>query len=147
MAFVTYHQAIPWACLFGVLLVWMLTNIPVGLAQRRQGGRQNELPRQQPLDEDGQRMYAAHVNAFEGFVFFYVVVLLHTIGGGYQLVGSILSGVYLLTRILHPIFYKFDKPTLRSLVWGLGIVDLLVMGALAFATPLGERAKSFRLHH
>jgi uncharacterized MAPEG superfamily protein len=47
--FFTDNETLQWACVFAVFILFLLCGIPVSIAERRQGGRENRNPRAQQL--------------------------------------------------------------------------------------------------
>jgi uncharacterized MAPEG superfamily protein len=73
------------------------------------------------------RAYAAQMNGYEAFPPFAASVLMAQFA---QVEGQRvlwLAMAFVAFRILHGIFYITDKPTLRSLVWLLGLASVLTL--------------------
>jgi uncharacterized MAPEG superfamily protein len=74
-----------------------------------------------------KRAYAAQMNGYEAFTPFAASVLMAQFA---QVEGQRvlwLAMAFVAFRILHGIFYITDKPTLRSLVWLLGLASVLTL--------------------
>jgi uncharacterized MAPEG superfamily protein len=74
-----------------------------------------------------KRAYAAQMNGYEAFPPFAASVLMAQFA---QVEGQRvlwLAMAFVAFRILHGIFYITDKPTLRSLVWLLGLASVLTL--------------------
>jgi len=111
-----------WCVLIAALLPYLIV-IPAKTGTRFD----NRAPRAQLAAAHGwqQRLNWAHLNAFEAFAPFAAAVLIaqqlhapqHEIDG--------LALAFIGLRILHPVFYALDKPTLRSVVWAGAYVCVL----------------------
>lgn len=64
-----------------------------------------------------QRLNWAHLNAFEAFAPFAAAVVIAEQLRAPQEEVDALALTFIGLRLLHPLFYAFDKPMLRSLVW------------------------------
>jgi uncharacterized MAPEG superfamily protein len=98
------------------------------------GTLDNKNPRRQSarLEGVGERLAAAQANAWEALPFFTAAVVTAHLAGAAPATAATLSEVFVLTRILHPIFYAADLDKLRSLAFlvGLGcVVGLFVISA------------------
>jgi uncharacterized MAPEG superfamily protein len=105
-------------------LVW------VGAAKVGGGdGYDNAKPRifLQNLSGWPQRANWAQTNAYEAFPPFAAAVIIASIAGANQTVVDILASVFLIARVLHGIFYIYDKPMLRSLVWTVGFFTMIAI--------------------
>ncbi len=79
-----------------------------------------------------QRLNWAHLNAFEAFGPFAAAVIIAELLHAPQEEVNVLALTFIGLRILHPLFYAFDKPTLRSFVWAgafLCVAGLFVINA------------------
>lgn len=132
-------MSIPFWCVFISALLIYVARMPVSKAMKEQGGYNNHLPRQQQaqLTGYGARALAAHQNSIEAFILFAVGVLVaHTTQTAGWLIDT-LAIIFLLSRIFYLWFYLADIPTLRSLVWLVGLVcSLLLMISPTFRTAL-----------
>ena len=98
------------------------------------GTLDNKNPRRQSarLEGVGERLAAAQANAWEALPFFTAAVVTAQLAGAAPGPAAWLSEGFLLTRLLHPIFYGADLDKLRSLAFlgGLGcVVGLFVISA------------------
>lgn len=107
-----------WSLFIAVLLPF-LAKVPLAYAMKKQGGYNNNHPREQQskLTGFGARALAAHQNAFESLTIFAPAVLLaiatqHT---GNNIV--ILAIVHVCARVLYNVLYLADIDKLRTLVW------------------------------
>ncbi|CAG8579422.1 8650_t:CDS:2, partial [Ambispora gerdemannii] len=77
MSFQTNHYTLQFAIVFAMFLLWLMTLIPIRIAQSRMlGGLDNRNPREQyqELPEWGQRAIGVNNNTFEAFCFLSVAV-------------------------------------------------------------------------
>lgn len=102
-------------------LVW------IGYAKIKAGGYDNANPRRWRVTLEGkpQRAAAAEVNAYEAFPPFAAAVVIAHIVGVEPAVGNSLAGCFVLTRILHGIFYISDQHLYRSLAWATGFFSMV----------------------
>ena len=107
-----------WCVLLAGLLPYLWTAVAKG-SGRDFKSRDNHNPREflERLEGGRKRAHWAHLNAFEAFPFFAAAVIIAHIVGSNQHTIDMIAVVYVVLRILHGIFYIFDKSTLRSLVW------------------------------
>jgi len=119
-----------WCVLFAALMpiVWS------GVAKANGSGFDNARPRVYLAAVQGWRQRAnwAQQNAWEAFAPFAAGVLVATEVGVAQTTIDALAGTFMITRLLHGAFYITDKPTLRSLVYMVGLlctVGFFIAGA------------------
>lgn len=127
-----------WCVLISAVLIYV-ARMPVAKAMKEQGGYNNHLPRQQQaqLTGLGARALAAHQNSIEAFILFAVGVLMaHTTQTAGWLI-DLLAIIFVIARVIYLICYLRDLPSLRSLVWVVGLVcSLLLMISPTFRTIL-----------
>jgi uncharacterized MAPEG superfamily protein len=78
----------------------------------------------------------AHQNGVEGFAFFAAAVIVAQMRGAAQPVVDGLAVAYVLLRLVYAAAYLGDRPSLRSILWGLGMaanIALLLSPAFARA--------------
>ena len=107
-------------CVFGTLMLYLLTIAPVKWIGFR--GFDNARPRDPAFYEEpiAARALGAHLNGIEAFPFFAVAVLLAEFRTGPQRVIDELAVLFLIVRIAYVFTYLGDRPTLRSILWGIG---------------------------
>jgi uncharacterized MAPEG superfamily protein len=107
-------------CVFGAVLLYLLTLVPVKAIGRRQFD--NSKPRDPAFYDDPLRSRAlgAHINGIETFPFFAVAVLLAEFRAAPQNLINELAVLFLIVRIAYVLTYLGDRPTLRSILWGIG---------------------------
>ncbi|WP_339453593.1 MAPEG family protein [Pseudomonas sp. EA_5y_Pfl2_R50] len=132
-------MSIPFWCVFISAVLIYVARMPVAKAMKEQGGYDNHAPRQQQakLTGYGARALAAHQNSIEAFMLFAVGVLMaHTTQTAGWLIDT-LAIIFVIARILYLWLYLADQPSLRSLVWIVGVVcSLLLMISPTFRTVL-----------
>lgn len=119
--------------LWCVLFAGLLPYFTVVAAKRAGGGYDNSSPREWAKSLDGfrQRAYAAHQNHFEFFPFFAAAVIIaEWKTGGSTAVDRLVLAV-VVCRLVYTGAYFTDRPTLRSIAWGLGIIGIIGLFVLA----------------
>ena len=94
----------------------------------------NHAPRLQmdTLPPQRRRAYWAQLNGFEAFPPFAAAVIIAHLAAAPQLQIDTLAVIFIVLRLVYTLFYIYDKPTLRSLVWAASlacIVGLFVAAA------------------
>ncbi len=107
-------------CVFGALMLYLLTIVPIKWMGIRQFD--NAKPRDGAFYQDPLRARAlgAHQNGIEAFPFFAIAVLLAEFRGAPQSLVNELAVLFLIVRIAYVLTYLGDRPTLRSILWGIG---------------------------
>jgi uncharacterized MAPEG superfamily protein len=108
-------------CVFAALMLCLLTIAPIKwLGFRR---FDNARPRDPAFYEDpiASRALGAHLNGIEAFPFFAVAVLLAEFRSGPQHVIDELAILFLIVRIAYVFTYLGNRPTLRSILWSIGL--------------------------
>lgn len=124
-----------------LLVAAILIYVPRGFtfaAQAKQPeGFDNALPRAQQarLTGLGARAQGAHMNSFEAFAPFAAGVLSSQHAGAPigWVVG--LCATFLVARVVYLALYLGDRPTARSVVWGVGFLSALALLALPLLVP------------
>jgi uncharacterized MAPEG superfamily protein len=103
-----------------VLAAALLPLIWAGYAKAG-GTVDNHCPRETAADlpPKHRRAYAAHSNAYENFPFFAAAVIIAVTQGAAIPTVNALAVIYVLLRIVHGVLYVADRPTARSVVYGL----------------------------
>lgn len=96
----------------------------------------NSRPRQWMAAQEGwrQRSLWAQSNAWEAFAPFAAAVLTAHFVGADQMITNWLAALFIVSRILHGVFYVLDRSTARSIAWLGGmaaVVGLFVAAASA----------------
>jgi len=117
-----------------ILIAAILPYLFVALAKVGGPRFDNHCPREycEKLHGWRKRAYWTHLNGFEAFPPFAVAVLIAQHSFVEQSTIDSLAIAFILARILHGIFYIYNKDILRSLVWTIGfacVVALFVVAA------------------
>jgi uncharacterized MAPEG superfamily protein len=109
-----------------LLAAALLPYLAVALAKSG-GGIDNRTPRPSLERLSGWRQRAdwAHRNHFEAFPAFAAAVFVAELTHAPQSRVDQLAGVFVLLRVIYTALYVADKPTLRSIVWALGLIAVL----------------------
>jgi len=107
-------------CVFGTLMLYLFTIAPIKWIGFRRFD--NSRPRDPGFYHDpiASRALGAHQNGIEAFPFFAIAVLLAEFRGGPQRLVNELAVLFLIVRIAYVFTYLGDRPTLRSILWGIG---------------------------
>ena len=113
-------MTIAFAC---VLIMGLLPYIAAGIAKAGNSGYDNSAPREWSAKQSGYRARAnaAQANLFESLPFFFVAVVSAAIAHAPQVRVDLLAVVFVCSRIVYLLCYVANWPTLRSLVWLVGI--------------------------
>lgn len=118
-------MTVPLSCLAVVAVLPYVCSWVAGYFRYRQfGAIDNKNPRTQQarLEGIGARAQAAQANAWEALPFFTAAVVIAHLAGADARKAALLSETFVVTRVLHPIFYVADLDILRSLAFGVGLV-------------------------
>jgi uncharacterized MAPEG superfamily protein len=120
--------------LWCVLAAGILPYVTVGVAKAAGGAYDNHDPRSRAAAYEGlaRRAHAAHLNGFEAFPLFAAAVLVAELKGGSRGMVDALAVAFVLARVGYIACYALDKPTLRSIVWSLGLFSAIAI----FISPL-----------
>ena len=114
-------------CVFGALLLYLLTIAPVKWIRFRRFD--NSRPRDPGFYEEpiAARALGAHLNGIETFPFFAVAVLLAEFRLSPQRLIDELAVLFLIVRIAYVFTYIGNRPTLRSILWNVGFaINVLI---------------------
>jgi uncharacterized MAPEG superfamily protein len=122
-------------CLLGMVLLTLLVLAPAKVAGRR--AFDNAYPRDPAFYVKGPRARAlgAHQNGLEAFPLFAAAVLLAEMRGAPQHMIDGLALAFLGARIAYAVSYLGDRPTMRSIIWGLAFVCNLAIFLLPVLAP------------
>jgi uncharacterized MAPEG superfamily protein len=106
---------------FGALMLYLLTIAAAKWTAIRRFDNAN--PRDPAFygDPIRARALAAHQNGIEAFPFFAVAVLLAEFRAGPQRLIDELAVLFLIVRIAYVFTYLGNRPTLRSILWSIGL--------------------------
>lgn len=120
--------------LFIVSLFPIVLAVSAGYLRYRQFGRfDNHHPRLQQAQMTGMgaRVLSAQKNAWEALVLFTAMCVLATVSTVDLNEFSYAAGLFLLSRIAHPVFYVLDMAPFRSLVFLVAWLSCLYIGIKA----------------
>lgn len=119
--------------LFISMLLPFLAKAPLAFAMQKSGGYDNHNPRAQQaaLKGFGQRANAAHYNSFEALLIYACAVFATIAAGIVDQTTVTLGWVFIACRIAYLLCYWLDYATLRSTVWGAGMIAAFVMAGPA----------------
>ncbi|WP_153100481.1 MAPEG family protein [Paraburkholderia hayleyella] len=105
------------------LLIVALLPLPWTLIAKLGSRYDNHTPRASLAALDGwrARAHAAHQNAWEALALFTAAVVVAGQAGPNAWVDG-LALTFVITRVLHGVFYLLDWALLRSLIWFVGLV-------------------------
>lgn len=119
-------------CLLIACLLPYLAKIPLSIAQNNQPeGYDNNHPRAQQaaLTGFGARALAAHKNSFESLIIFSSAILTALATNHVTSTIQNLAVIFILTRLVYHFLYLYNYSTLRSVVWGIGLlISLTIIG-------------------
>lgn len=120
--------------LWCILVAGLLPYVATVIAKAGRKDFDNAQPRAWLSRQEGlrQRANAAQQNAFEALPLFAAAVLTAHLVNGPQRLADLLAIGFILARVLHLLCYLANRPTLRSLVWALGlacVIGLFVVAA------------------
>ncbi len=120
--------------LWMILIAILLPIITTGIAKAGAKGYDNSNPRHWAEAQSGWRKRAdwAHRNHFEALPAFAAAVLVASVAHADALTANWLAGIWVAARIVYTALYITDKPSLRSLSWGVAfacVVGLFCISA------------------
>jgi uncharacterized MAPEG superfamily protein len=109
--------------LMAAALLPYLAKIPVAFAMHKDGGYDNNHPRDQQakLKGFGARALAGHQNAFESLIVFAVAVLMALATGTTNDTVELLALLHVGFRVVYHILYLLNIGVLRSTAWAIAI--------------------------
>lgn len=115
--------------LWMILVAILLPILTTGLAKWGSSGLDNNNPRQWQERLTGWRRRAdwAHRNHFEALPPFAAAVLVATITHAPPGRVNLLAGIWVLARIVYTACYITDRASLRSIVWGIGFICVILL--------------------
>ena len=122
-----------WCLVITALLPYALSTLGGYFRQKQFGTLDNKNPRAQEsaLEGAGARVQAAQENAWEALPVFAVAVIVAHLAGADPDRSATAALVFVATRILHPIFYVANLDLLRSLVFLVGLANVIWLFVLA----------------
>ena len=124
-----------WCLLIVSVIPYGLAGVSVYFKQQQFGDVDNKHPRLQSakLEGAGARAVAAQGNAWESLAVFGTAVIIAHLVGADAGQSAIASLIYLATRIAHPILYLANQDSLRTLVFVIGLANVVWLFALSIA--------------
>jgi uncharacterized MAPEG superfamily protein len=126
-------------CIFATVMLYLLSIASVKWIRFRRFD--NSRPRDPAFYEDpiAARALGAHQNGIEAFPFFAAAVLLAEFRVCPQNLINELAVLFVIVRIAYVFTYLGNRPTLRSILWGIGFainIAIFFMPALRGFLPL-----------
>ena len=114
-------MTIAYAC---VLFMGLFPYVAAGIAKKGFEQYDNSMPRQWLAKQTGfrARANAAQANLFESLPLFFAAVIIASVNGAPQLRLDLLAIGFVIARITYLICYIANWPTMRSIVWTLGLI-------------------------
>ena len=114
-------MTIAYAC---VLFMGLFPCVAAGIAKKGFEQYDNSMPRQWLAKQTGfrARANAAQANLFESLPLFFAAVIIASVNGAPQLRLDLLAIGFVIARITYLICYIANWPTMRSIVWTLGLI-------------------------
>lgn len=117
-------------CLFITILLPYVPRIFTVRAQLQMGFNNHEPRNQQArLTGLGARALGAHNNSFEALQLFTAAVFIAHTTQLDPVIAAQLSVAFVIFRVTYIALYLMDKPSPRSIVWALGFITTLALGA------------------
>ena len=112
-----------------VLFMGLFPYVATGIAKKGFDGYDNGLPRQWLAMQTGfrARANAAQANLFESLPLFFAAVIIASIANAPQNRIDLLALGFVAARIAFLICYVANWPTIRSIVWTIGIACVVAM--------------------
>ncbi|MEO0532724.1 MAG: MAPEG family protein [Cyanobacteria bacterium P01_A01_bin.123] len=143
MAFINQfvsEQSVPGLFLVAIAIAAILVYVPFGVVGygRLVVGYDSTQPRAlfDKLPPYAQRATWAHENGFESLAFFAPAALMAYVTGQSSTVALGAAIAYLIARLLYPLFYILNIPTLRSLMFGVANIGVFTLFFLSCRTAL-----------
>ncbi|MBW2360526.1 MAG: MAPEG family protein [Deltaproteobacteria bacterium] len=122
-----------WCLLFAAVFPYVITGLGVKYRIDQLGSVDKHHPREQAkeLRDVAARADAAQQNAWEALAVFTAAVTVAHLSSADPDASATASLVFVLARILHPIAYIANQPTLRALAFLTGLLSCLTLFGLA----------------
>ncbi len=113
--------------LWCVLAAGLLPYVATVVAKSGRHGFDNREPRAWLAQQEGlrARANAAQMNGFEAFPFFAAAVIVAHLLHGPQPLVDVLALVFIAARVAHLACYLANRASLRTLVWGVGLLSVV----------------------
>jgi uncharacterized MAPEG superfamily protein len=112
-----------------VLFMGLFPYVAAGIAKKGFEQYDNGMPREWLAKQTGfrARANAAQANLFESLPFFFAAVIIASMSGAPQARIDLLAIGFVIARIAYLICYIANWPTLRSIVWLLGLICVVAI--------------------
>jgi uncharacterized MAPEG superfamily protein len=119
-------MTIAYAC---VLFMGLFPYVAAGIAKKGFEQYDNVMPREWLAKQTGfrARANAAQANLFESLPLFFAAVIIASMSGAPQARIDLLAIGFVIARIAYLICYIANWPTLRSIVWLLGLICVVAI--------------------
>jgi uncharacterized MAPEG superfamily protein len=119
-------MTIAYAC---VLFMGLFPYVAAGIAKKGFEQYDNSMPREWLAKQTGfrARANAAQANLFESLPLFFAAVIIASIGGAPQARLDLLAMGFVIARIAYLICYIANWPTMRSVVWLMGLICVIAI--------------------
>ena len=119
-------MTIAYACL---LFMGLFPYVAAGIAKKGFENYDNSMPRQWLAKQTGfrARANAAQANLFESLPLFFAAVIIASINNAPQTRIDLLALGFVATRIAFLICYLADWPTIRTIVWSIGLICVIAI--------------------
>ena len=125
-----------WILVYAAILGLVMVLMPPVFAYSRKGYMQwNASARDTPFDigQTAERLKRAFANFMETFVFFAIIVLALAFSHRSDVISQWSASIYLLARIVYIPCYAFGVTGVRSLVWAVSFLGILMCLYTLFA--------------
>lgn len=112
-----------------VLFMGLLPYVAAGIAKKGFAQYDNSMPRQWLAKQTGfrARANAAQANLFESLPLFFAAVIIASIANAPQAKIDLLAIGFVASRIAYLICYVANWPTVRSIVWLIGLTCVITI--------------------
>ena len=119
-------MTIAYACL---LFMGLFPYVAAGIAKKGFENYDNSMPRQWLAKQTGfrARANAAQANLFESLPLFFAAVIIASINNAPQTRIDLLALGFVAARIAFLICYLADWPTIRTIVWSIGLICVIAI--------------------
>ena len=119
-------MTIAYACL---LFMGLFPYVAAGIAKKGFENYDNSMPRHWLAKQTGfrARANAAQANLFESLPLFFAAVIIASINNAPQTRIDLLALGFVATRIAFLICYLADWPTIRTIVWSIGLICVIAI--------------------
>ena len=119
-------MTIAYAC---VLFMGLFTYVAAGIAKKGFEQYDNSMPREWLAKQTGfrARANAAQANLFESLPFFFAAVIIASMSGAPQARIDLLAIGFVIARIAYLICYIANWPTMRTIVWLIGLICVIAI--------------------